>query len=177
MRYMPRNHTPTAAGRILEELYKSKDPLNKYEIQKRAQLSQQTLYNWIGQMKCWGWIKVASTGRSRVGLTIEFYKLTALGQFRATTLNPNLARRIRPALRAQFEEFEEKQREARLMRFQQEISIAQQVLAQKKAPPNWFLIMELRADDKGRLKHYFRTGIEAKNTAKRQPQRPMKPLR
>jgi DNA-binding PadR family transcriptional regulator len=157
---MPRDENLATAGRLLRELYTSKSPLNKYEIGKRAKIGQQTLYNWVGRMKRWGWIKVVSTGRSRVGLPIEFYRLTKLGQFRASTLNPDLTPAIRSALGPQFEEFQERQRQARLMRFRQEMNIAQQVLTQEKAPPNWFLTMELRADDQGRLKHYFRTGIE-----------------
>lgn len=57
-------------------------------------------------------------------------------------------------------------RGARLKRFQQEINVAEEVLARGTAPPKWFLRIELRADEAGRVGHSFSTGIDVKRLGK-----------
>jgi hypothetical protein len=120
-------------------------------------------------MRTAGWVEVASTGTSRVGLPVEYYRLTKLGLFRAATMNPDLISTVRSVLGTEFEELEKRRHVAPMARFRQELSMAEQVFERGTAPPNWFLTIRLEADENGRVQHYFKTGIRP---AKRQRPRP-----
>jgi len=109
-----------------------------------------------------GWIEVTSTSRSRVGLPVEYYRLTELGQFRATTSNPDLEPQVRKLLGHRFEELQEKATKAHLSRFREELRMAEELFTRGTAPPNWTLRIELTADEKGRLRYSVRRGIDLK---------------
>jgi DNA-binding PadR family transcriptional regulator len=134
--------------------------LNKYRIEKVAKVARQTLYTLLSRMRTAGWVEVASTGTSRVGLPVEYYRLTKLGLFRAATMNPDLTSAVRSVFGAEFEEFEKRRQSAPMARFRQELSIAEQVFERRTAPPNWFLTIQLKADEHGHVQHWFKTGIK-----------------
>ena len=162
--YMPRTPALVLMAKFMRILCESKGPLNKYQIEKRSKISKGTVYNMVDHLRRIGWIEVASTGRSRVGLPVEYYRLTKLGQFRATTSNPDLEPQVRNLLGRRFEELQEKATKAHLGRFREELRMADEVFTRGTAPPNWALRIELTADEKGRVKYSVRRGIDLKRT-------------
>lgn len=160
--YMRRTPRVVLMAKFMRVLCESEEPLNKYQIEKRAKLSKGTVYNMVDHLRRVGWIEVASTARSRVGLPVEYYKLTELGQFRATTSNPDLEPQVRNLLGHRFEELQEKATKAHLSRFREELRMAEEVFTRGTAPPNWALRIELTADEKGRIKYSVRRGIDLK---------------
>ena len=151
---------PTPIPKLLRALFQAETPLNKYQIEKESKVSRGTVYNWISRMKRLGWIEVASTGRSRVGLPVEYYRLTELGYFRVATSNPDLTAKVRNVLGDKFKELKEKAAKTSLDRFREELRLAEEVYMRKTAPPNWTLKIELRADKNGRVWHSYSIGIE-----------------
>ncbi|MGP8070192.1 MAG: hypothetical protein ACLP5V_09905 [Candidatus Bathyarchaeia archaeon] len=116
----------------------------------------------VDHLRQLGWIEVTSTAKPRGGLPVEHYKLTELGQCRATTSNPDLAPRVRNLLGRRFEELQEKATKAHLSRFREELRMADEVFTRGTAPPNWALRIDLIADEKGRLRYFVRRGIDLK---------------
>ena len=160
--YMPRTPTVVLMAKFMRILCEAEEPLNKYQIEKRAKLSKGTVYNMVDHLRRLGWIEVTSTSRSRVGLPVEYYRLTELGQFRATTSNPDLEPHVRNLLGHRFEELQEKATKAHLSRFREELRMAEEVFTRGTAPPNWTLRIELIANEKGRIRYSVRRGIDLK---------------
>ncbi len=140
--------------RILEALATSSLPLNKYQIQKSCKVGRQTLYNEISRFKRLGWITITATAKSRVGLPVEFYTLTDLGLYRAGDLNPHLHDEVRTRLGGKFEQFETTVHRNRLMHLQEHFRLFQNAIEREKAPPNWYMRLQINADAAGRVRGY-----------------------
>ena len=121
------------------------------------------MYNWLKRMKRLGWVEVASRGKSRVGLPVEYYRLTELGYFRAATSNPDLTAKVRSVLGDRFEKLREQATKAHLHSFREILRLAEEVYMRRTAPPNWTLKIELGADEKGRVWDSYSVRIEKKN--------------
>lgn len=156
---MSKNDARTPMSRILKALAESSAPLNKYQIQKASGVGRQTLYNRLRPMKSLRWIKVVDTKKSRVGLPVELYRLTDWGLFKAATLNPELAPRIKSILGENYVRIDEKAKRGRTAEFKEWLRTAESVVERGVAPPTWFLRIEINADETGRVLPSFSAGF------------------
>jgi len=132
----------------------AKGPVNKYQIMKKAGLAKQTTYNAVQTLKLIEWIRVASSQKTRTGLTSDRYELTELGKYRATQLidNPSLVRELEKQLGEQkFKELYQKAEKGKAFHVDEILSRIREVLIFRKARPNYRAQLMIKANNEGRV--------------------------
>ena len=159
---MSKKVKPDAMLVVLGVFARSKEPMNKYQIRKKTDLGQQTVYDAVRRLKLLKWIEVESAKEWRVkGLTVEKYALTDLGWFRAAKAYPELTRRVKIILGGKFHEFEERQSRNLSAEVRKWFRIAEEVILRGTAAPNWSMTIYVKADDKGQVTYGVRESHDA----------------
>jgi DNA-binding PadR family transcriptional regulator len=154
---------------MLEALASADGVLNKYQLQKRTKLARQTVYDWVPRMEKLGWIKVARTEKSRVGLPVKYYELTDRGWFRAAVLAPSLSAKIRERLGSKYAEYEERQKVFYERQLEPWFQMIREILRSGRIPnPRWRLSLDIRAKKQGGVRCRVRAGVPVRRPRRAQ---------
>jgi len=144
-----------ARAELLRQLatWKTEDgPANKYQLEKKVKTRRETLYNLIDEFKRRQMIHIEKRVRTKTGSISEQYTITDRGLYSAAMLNPDLESKIAFKLGGKFREMKENVTRHRVESFERWAKMARTIIVSGKAPPNSSMRMEIRADEKGRVR-------------------------
>lgn len=125
---------------------------------------RQSIYNYINTLRVRGWIEVVGSDRWRTGGIIESYKLTKLGLYRSILYNPEFEGKAKLFLDFDFKKDKEEKgatsRRNQLAYMQYYLRLIEHMIENGKAPPTWYLTLDMRADDNGVLSCSISEGTE-----------------
>jgi len=134
--------------------------LTKYELESRAGVARQTVYDSIPKLKRRGEIEVVGKPTiSRAGLAVERYGLTDRGWFSVAILNPDLTQKAREMIGSRFDEYQERIQRSREEQLERWIELIRPVLQTRRAPPGWGFRLEIIANAEGLVRSRVQTGF------------------
>jgi hypothetical protein len=144
---------------ILRQLAQSEEALNKHQLEKRTKrggarargIRRETIYHLIDQFKERREIYVAQTETTRAGKRSEKYALTDRGLYSAAMLNPDLEGQIASRLERKFTVMQEEVVRSDVEALEQWYKIARTILTSGRAPPNSSIMIEIFANEHGRV--------------------------
>jgi len=148
--------------KIIRALAESDRYMTKYDLERKAKLARQTIYDNVAKLKRLGIIEVAETGRSRTGLPMERYRLTQRGWYCVAVRHRELEKKAREALGARFEQYKERIRLHREEDFKRWTQLIHDVYTAGRASPGWRFLWEIEADKNGRVWSNVQIGFPRK---------------
>jgi len=133
--------------------------MNKYQLEKETGLPRQTVHNAMiylrtqGLLPKSGWVQVAKTTKTRVGLLSAEYELTQAGMKHVALLtnNANLRTRLCQKLNVNFQDLlTEKTRRSEAF-VDSRLSQIRPILVSYRAPPGFKYILTVKADKEGKV--------------------------
>ena len=152
----------TAFLTILEALAK-KEPLNKYQLRKNTRLAKKSVDLWIPRLKAGEWITVQRVERKRGPNPSEFYTLTDLGRYRvaASSSIAHLSSNQRKRLgRTKYEAYVDRGLLARQQKAEHWSQLVREAFLAEKATPGWYLTLNIRANEAGRMRWKAKVGFQ-----------------
>ena len=134
--------------------------LTKYELERRARVARQTVYDSIPKLKRRGEIEVVGKPTlSHAGLPVERYRLTDRGWFSAAVLNPDLTDTARRIIGPRFDEYEERGQRFREGELERWFQLIRPVWKTRRAPPGWGFRLEIEANAQGLVTGRVQMGL------------------
>ena len=137
--------------KIIRALAESAEYLTKYDLERKARVARQTVYDNVSKLKRLGIIEVAETGKSRTGLRMERYRLTERGWYCVAVRHPDLEKQARQVLGPRFGQYTERIRLHREGEFQRWTQLIHDVVTVGRASPGWCFLWEIEADKEGKV--------------------------
>jgi len=132
---------------------KRQQPVNKYQIQKETEVSNQSLHNAMKKLKEFRWVSVAYIKKfERTGLPSEHYVITDRGCLIAADLDPELKRLVKKRLGRRYSRVKKMTSKERRVFIEELLEPIKRMIISLKAPPNYRFQLRVRTSKEGRVR-------------------------